>query len=211
MLLLLLRVMLDLLGLLLLYGLLLLNLLLLLLMVLLLRVAQCLLRRMLLRVLRVVLLMVLVREERVVWHRLAHRRREEHGRRVRLGLHLLARRRGALLSRQGIGDVDVGSARRGIGDTWVDRRRRVEEVKALRLLLRRIGLRLVGRGSLRRGRLFVWLVCVGGSKGVASVVRLGETQAVGIGPGLAQSSHDELVGRRSRRSIDSCVARRSKK
>lgn len=203
-LLLLLRVMLDLLSLLLLYGLLLLNRLLLLLVVLLLRVprmtGQCLLRRMLLRVLRVVLRMVLVREDRVVCDGLAHRRREEHGRRVRLGLHLLPRRSGALLSRQGIGDVDVGRARRGIGDACVDRRRRVEEVLrvALRRLLRRICLRLVWRGRLRRRRLFVGLVRVGGSEaGVASEGRLGETQAVGIGPGLAQVSHDEASRGRS--------------
>lgn len=203
-LLLLLRVMLDLLSLLLLYGLLLLNRLLLLLVVLLLRVprmtGQCLLRRMLLRVLRVVLRMVLVREDRVVCDGLAHRRREEHGRRVRLGLHLLPRRSGALLSRQGIGDVDVGRARRGIGDACVDRRRRVEEVLrvALRRLLRRIGLRLVWRGRLRRRRLFVGLVRVGGSKaGAASAEgRLGE-QAVGIGPGLAQVGHDEASRGRS--------------
>lgn len=214
-LLLLLRVMLDLLSLLLLYGLLLLNLLLLLMVLLLLRVSrmagQCLLRRVLLRMLWVVLRMVLVREDRVVRDWLAHRCREEHGRRVRLGLHLLPRRSGALLSRH-IGDVDVRGARRGIGDTCVDRRRRVEEVLRIALrLLRRIGLlRLVGRGRLRRRRLFVGLVRVGGSKaGVASEGRLGETQAVGIGPGLAQVGHDELLGRRRRRSTR--VAKKNKK
>ncbi|KAL6807975.1 hypothetical protein GGI42DRAFT_319400 [Trichoderma sp. SZMC 28013] len=210
--------MLDLLSLLLLYGLLLL--LLLLLVVLLLRVprmaGQCLLRRVLLRVLRVVLRMVLVREDGVVCDRLAHRGREEHGRRVRLGLHLLPRRSGALLSRQGIGDVDVGRARRGIGDAGVDRRRRVEEVLriALRRLLRRIGLRLVWRGRLRRRRLLVGLVRVGGSEaGAASAEgRLGESQAVGIGPGLAQVGHDEalLVVVESRRPVDRLESRKKK-
>lgn len=92
--------------------------------------------------------------------------------------------------------MDIGGPRRGIGDACVDRGRRVEEVlriRARRRLLRRIGLRLVGRSGLRRRRLLVGLVCVGGRKGVASEGRLREIQAVCIGPGRAQASHDELL------------------
>jgi hypothetical protein len=192
---------LDLLSLLLLYRrLLLLNLLLLLLVVLLLlrvprMTGQRLLGRVLLMLLRVMLLVLLMmREDGVVGDGLAHGGREEHRRRVGLGLYLLARGRGALSRHvEGAGDMDVGGARRGIGDGRVDGGGGVEEVLRVGLgrLLRRVGLRLVGRGGLGSRRLLVGLGGVGGRKGgAASEARLGETQAVGIGPGRAQASHD---------------------
>lgn len=159
---------------------------------------QCLLRRMLLMLLlRMVLRMVLlVREDGVVGDGLGHGAREEHRRRVRLRLDLLARRSGALARYvDGIGHMDVWRPRRGARDSCVDGRGRVEEVLVLGIRARRllrIGLRLVRRGGLGRRRLLVRLVCVRRGEGRAASVEGGlrETQAMRVGPGRAQAGHD---------------------
>lgn len=99
--------------------------------------------------------------------------------------------------------MDVRGARRGIGDGRVDGGGGIEEVLRVGLgrLLRRVGLRLVGRGGLGGGRLLVGLGGVGGRKGgAASEARLGEAQAVGVGSGRAQASHDGR-GQRSLSSV----------
>ncbi|KAL7893602.1 hypothetical protein HDV64DRAFT_261865 [Trichoderma sp. TUCIM 5745] len=163
-----------------------------LLLLLLLRVArmptQCLLRRMLLMLLRMMLGMVLlVREDGVVADG------EEHRRRGRLWLELLARRSCSLARHvDGVGHMDVWRPRRSARDTCIHGRGRVEEmmlgIRARRLL--RIGLRLVRRGGLGRRRLLVRLVCVRrGEAAAASAVGLWEVE-VRVGPGRAQAGHD---------------------
>lgn len=147
-----------------------------------------------------VLRVLRVREDVVVLNGLVDAAGEHHGGRVRLGLHLLPRRRGALsLDVDGIGDVVVWSSRRLVAAA-VDGRLGEEmlRVGALRrLLLRRIGLGLVGRRGMGGGRLLVCLVLIrvrGCEAGIAAEAGLGEVQAgVRVGAGWPEARHRWLA------------------
>jgi hypothetical protein len=140
----------------------------------------------------------------LVRNRLVHAAREEHRRRVGLGLHLLLpRRRGALSGNIIQGVQGTGRPRRAVWKTAVEGRGIREEMLrvALGMLLRRVGSGLVGRRAVRSGRLLVGLARVRRRKPGTSpeaVRLLGEGQARVAGRARRpQSRHD--AGRRRRR------------
>ena len=146
------------------------------------------------------LVLLRVRDDGLMLDRLADAAGEHHRRRVRLGLHLLPRWRGALpLDIDGIGDMAIGGSRRGMAVGHIGRRRgeKVLRIGAMGWLLRRVALRLVRRRGVRRGRLLVCLVLVlvlvrvrRGKGGIASEAGLREVEAgVGIGPRRSQARH----------------------